>query len=523
MIDSVPPVILLDMLKKEKQRRLCEDSLYEFVKSGWATVEPSVEFVEGEHIRIVCRHLEAVTRGDIKRLLINFPPRLSKSLIVSVFWPVWIWIKFPSTQFMTASYSSTLSIRDALKSRQLIESPFFKENWGDIVKLSDDQNLKSYYQNTANGTRIATSVNSGVTGSGANYLILDDPHAALEAQSDALRETALDWFKTVWSSRLNNAKKDKMVVIMQRLHENDVSGYILNELKDWESVVLPITYDGVCRKTSLGEYDKRTEPGQLLCEERFGEAEIEKIKQLLGAYGYSGQYMQDPTPTGGGILKTQYFQLWPYDEGLPQFEFILQSYDSAFTIKNTGDPTACTVWGVFTFENCRQLMLIDAWDEHLAYPDLRKRVLHDWRVEYGGASKKSPYIRPKRPDRILVEAKASGQSLLQDLRLANVPAADYNPGNADKISRAHQAAPTLELEIIWIPESRKTPGYPVTWASEFMKQLTKFPVCAHDDYVDTFTQAVIYLKNSGLLELPRAKDLEEEPRKKRNTENPYAA
>ena len=167
-------------------------------------------------------------------------------------------------------------------------------------------------------------------------------------------------------------------------------------------------------------------------------------------------------------------------------------------------------------------MLIDAWDDHLSYPDLREKAIKGWQTEYGGPTKHMPFVRARRPDRVLVEAKASGQSLLQDLRLARVPAIGYNPGNADKVSRAHQAAPTLELEVIWVPESGKNPGHPVSWASAFMKQLTKFPVAEHDDYVDTFTQAIIYLKNDGWFELPRAKDPDEPKPQKRERVNPYA-
>ena len=168
-------------------------------------------------------------------------------------------------------------------------------------------------------------------------------------------------------------------------------------------------------------------------------------------------------------------------------------------------------------------MLIDAWDEHLSYPDLRRRAIDDWTTEYGGGSKDKPFVRARRPDRILVEAKASGQSLLQDLHLAKVPAIGYNPGNADKVSRAHQTAPTLELGWIWVPESTKNPGQPVSWASKFMRQVAKFPVDEHDDYVDTFTQAVIYLKNEGWFELPQAAEIIEPREYRKKVGNPYAA
>jgi predicted phage terminase large subunit-like protein len=515
--------LMLQALLEDAAREDAEDSLYEFVRQAWPIVEPSAPFVDGWHIRVICEHLEAVTKGDIKNLLINIPPRMSKSLIVSVIWPAWIWVNQPTAKFYTASYSSTLAIRDSLKSRQLIASVWFQTNWGDRITLSGDQNQKSRYENVSGGQRLTTSVGSGTTGDGAQFLILDDPLSVMDAQSDALRETSLEWFKTTWSSRKNDPKRDVMVVIMQRLHEQDVSGYILDDPQGWECIILPAEYDGVKRTTVLGAYDPRTKKGELICPDRFGPKEIISLKKLLGIYGTAGQLQQSPSPAEGGILKTAFIELWPHDKPLPAFEYILQSYDCAFTEKNTGDPTACTVWAVFTHLGERMVMLIDAWDEYLSYPALRTRAIKDWTTEYGGISKDSPYSRAKRPDRILVEAKASGQSLIQDLHLAKVPVIGYNPGLADKISRAHQAAPILELGLVWVPESGKNHGHPVSWATEFLKQLAKFPVATHDDYVDTFTQALIFLRDDRWFELPVAKDRDEPRKFIKERINPYAA
>jgi predicted phage terminase large subunit-like protein len=515
-------VTLLEKVKAEKARRAASASLYEFVKQSWHVVEPGIQFMESWHIEEICEHLEAVSAGEIHRLLINIPPRHSKSTIVSVMWPAWEWITDPAQKFLCASYSGTLSTRDNLKTRRLLQSPWYQERWGHMFKFAGDQNAKQRFENDKTGYRLATSVGGTATGEGGSRLILDDPHGAQAAQSEAMRESDLEWFDMVWSTRLNNPKTDAMVTVMQRLHERDISGHILNDIKGWEHICIPAEWDGKHRKTILGAYDPRKVKGELICPERFGEKEITMLKQLLGSYGSAGQLQQDPTPSGGGILKTKYFGLWSADDGLPPFEYILQSYDCAFTEKTTGDPTACTVWAMFTHNGERNAMLIDAWDEHLSYPDLRAKAIKDWTTEYGGMSKESPHSRARRPDRILVEAKASGQSLLQDLRLAKVPAVGYNPGKADKISRAHQAAPTLELGLLWIPESKKNRGQPVSWAAAFLKQLAKFPVAEHDDYVDTFTQAVIYLKDDGWFELPVAKDIDERREPKRERVNPYA-
>ena len=520
---ALSPAIMLDAVRRERERRAASASMYEFVKQAWHVVEPGVPFIESWHIQVICEHLEAISSGDMRKLLINIPPRHSKSTIVSVMFPMWEWLVRPQEKFLCASYSGVLSIRDNLKARRLVQSPWYQERWGHMFALAGDQNAKQRFENDKTGYRLATSVGGTATGEGGSRLILDDPHSAQEAQSDVIRESALEWFDVVWSTRLNDPKRDAMITIMQRLHEKDLSGHILEDIGGWEHLMIPAEWDGVTRRTSLGKYDPRQRKGELICPERFGETEITELKQLLGVYGTAGQLQQDPQPAEGGILKTKHVKLWPADKALPQFEYVLQSYDCAFTEKTSGDPTACSVYAVFTHEGQRNVMLIDAWDEHLTYPDLRTRAIKDWQTEYGGPSKKDAFNRARRPDRVLVEAKASGQSLLQDLRLARVPAVGYNPGNADKVSRAHQAAPTLELGLVWVPESGKNRGHAVTWAHAFLKQLEKFPVAEHDDYVDTFTQAIIFLKNDGWFELPKARDPDEPQQLKRERTNPYAA
>ncbi len=521
-MNEMSPAFVSQAIQKEKQRRRASASLYEFVKQSWHVVEPSAKFIGSWHIEEICEHLEAISTGDIKKLLINIPPRHSKSTIVSVMWPMWEWLTDPAQKFLCASYSGNLSIRDNLKARRLIQSPWYQERWGQMFKLSGDQNAKQRFENDKTGYRIATSVGGTATGEGGSRLILDDPHAAQEAQSDAIRESAVEWFDQVWSTRLNDPKNDAMVTVMQRLHEMDISGHIL-DIGGWEHLMIPAEWDGYKRKTKLGSYDPRTTKGELICADRFGPKEVADLKRLLGVYGSAGQLQQDPNPADGGILKTSFLAMWPQESGLPPFEYILQSYDCAFTEKTTGDPTACSVWGIFTHEGQKNAMLIDAWDKHLSYPDLREKAVSDWAKEYGGLSKENPYSKARRPDRILVEAKASGQSLLQDLRLAKVPAIGYNPGNADKISRAHQAAPTLELGLIWVPESKKNPGHFVSWSNDFVKQLAKFPVAPHDDYVDTFTQAIIYFKNDHWFDLPQARDPDERKVIPFPNVNPYAA
>lgn len=274
---AVSPAIMLDLIEKEQARRRASASLYEFVQQAWHVMEPGVPFVPSWHIEAICEHLEAVSAGEIHRLLINIPPRHSKSTIVSVAWCCWEWIASPEQKFLAASYSGTLSIRDNLKARRLVQSPWYQERWGHLFALSGDQNAKQRFENNKTGYRLATSVGGTATGEGGSRLILDDPHGAQDAQSEAMRETALDWFDQVWSTRLNNPKTDAMVTVMQRLHEKDISGHILNDIGGWEHICIPAEWDGKSRRTILGPYDPRTEKGQLICPDRFGEAEITKL------------------------------------------------------------------------------------------------------------------------------------------------------------------------------------------------------------------------------------------------------
>lgn len=520
------PAVMLDLIKAEQDRRRAEGSLYEFVKQSWHVVEPGIPFIPSWHIETICEHLEAISSGDIRRLLINIPPRHSKSTIVSVMFPAWEWLVTPDHKYLCASYSSTLSIRDNLKTRRLLQSPWYQERWGHMFTFSGDQNQKQRFENDKTGYRIATSVGGTTTGEGGSRLLLDDPHGAQAAQSEVMRESDLEWFNMVWATRLNNPKTDAMITVMQRLHEKDISGHILEDIGGYEHICIPAEWDGVKRSTALGLYDPRRSKGELICPERFGVEEITALKQSLGEYGAAGQLQQTPAPVEGGMLKTTHLQMWPADKPIPQLEFVVQSYDTAFTEKTTGDPSACTVWGIFTHTTKHHALLLDAWDEHLSYPDLRAKVISEWSSEYGG--NRGAHVglptKTRRPDRILVEAKASGQSLLQDLRRAGIPAVPYNPGNADKVARAHQMAPVLEMDIMWVPESTKNPGQMVSWAQPLIKQMAKFPMAEHDDLVDTVTQAIIFLKDSGLLALPYTKREDpddHQPRKERL--NPYAA
>ena len=253
--------------------------------------------------------------------------------------------------------------------------------------------------------------------------------------------------------------------------------------------------------------------------------EIANAKKTLSEAMFKQEYMASFESMAQGIVNMNELRVWGTDTPLPVFNYIIQSADTAFTEKTSNDPTAFTAWGVFVHKDRKHVMLLDAWTEHLQYPQLREKLIEEWHSLYG----RDDTRKGKRADVILIEAKASGLSIMQDLRQANLPVIPYNPGNADKVNRMHQAAPMIELGCVWVPESNKDKGKIVTWAREWYAQMKAFPHVKHDDYVDSTSQVMIYLRDSGLLELDQAEiEIEEyeidygEKRRSRTYSNPYA-
>lgn len=501
-------------------------SLVEFIKQAWHVLEPSHPYVHGWHMDALADHLEAITDGHITRLLINIPPGTMKSLCTSVFWPAWEWGPkgLHTNRFIGASHEEGLATRDNMKMRRLIQSEWYRKRWPTAAELTGDQNQKTYFENTGGGWRQSCPVTS-MTGRRGDRVIWDDPHSVEDAHSPQKLETANRVFRETLPTRVNSPEKSAIVVIMQRLNDKDVSGEILASGLGYEHLCIPMEWEGPRAPTKIGWVDPRRQVDELLFPQRFPREVVERDKKIMGSYAVAGQFQQRPAPVGGGILKGNRFRLWPAKREIPDLFFVLQSYDTAYTEKTSGDPTACTVWGVFELDGRRNVLLLDAWDDHLAYPDLKTKVMDDWGAQYGGV-KNNPLKPSRRADAMLVEEKGSGQSLIQDLRRANVPVTTYNPGRADKVTRAHMVTPLLEMDCFWVLESKRDPGKPISWARKFLGQLDVFPAGEHDDYVDTLTQAGIYLRDTGQLE-DRVVPLEDPKEvdyhsKRRKLVNPYS-
>ena len=313
----------------------CEDSLYIYLKQAWHVWESAI-WQDGWAIDAVAEHLQAVIDGEIRRLIINIPPRCTKSALCSVALTGWTWAQKkishtsgPGVSFLYASFREDLSRRDSVACRRVIESKWYQDRWGDRFSLSDDQNTKSRFNNDKGGYRLITSIESkGATGDGANCIILDDCNSAKEIESELIIASTLEWFDGTLGTRLNNQKLGAVIQIQQRLGENDLTGHILSKTKgEWTHLCLPMEYEPERSYfTTIGWKDPRTTPGELLWPERFGPDEVMGLKTWMGDWRASGQLQQRPEPRGGGVIKREWWQLWE-SEVYPPMDFILGTLD----------------------------------------------------------------------------------------------------------------------------------------------------------------------------------------------------
>jgi predicted phage terminase large subunit-like protein len=511
----------MDQIEILESKEACEASLSEFIRQGWKYIDPNA-YHHSWHVDAVCEHLEAVANGDIRRLIINIPPRTSKSSIVSVGFSAWIWaqsmagpISGPQTQILSASYANSLSIRDSVKTRRLITSPWFQARWPHVA-LTSDQAQKQRFDTTAGGYRIATSVGGALTGEGANLIILDDPNNAMEAESEVIRTGVNDWWDSAMSTRLNDPKTGAYVVVQQRFHSDDLTGHLLDRGDDWVHLMLPMRFeaDRKCY-TVLGWEDPRTYEGELLCPERFGDEEVSTLERALGPYGASGQLQQRPTPAGGSILRREWWQL--YDEecaaeygavfpNYPAMSYIVGSLDTAFGEKEENDYSALSIWGVFQDDNENpNAMLMDAWKKRLPLhgSDIERKDSEserEWKLRtsdrWGLIQWVAYSCKRYKVDLLLVENKASGISVGQEMkrlhRFDGFGVRLVDPGRIDKVARAHAVAPSFAEGQIYAPDRK--------WSEEVITECELFPKAPHDDQVDTVTQAIKYLRDAGLLQ-----------------------
>lgn len=538
--------ISIDEQLRDLDRVDCEDDLYSFLKYSWRYIDSS-EFTDGWPIQAVADHLQAVTDGDIKRLIINIPPRCAKSSLTSVAFPAWVWAQpwnghtsGPGVQFLHASYAQQLSLRDSVKCRRLIESPWYQQLWGDRFRLTGDQNTKTRFDNDKGGSRLSTSVGSALTGEGGSIIVVDDPNAAQEAFSEATIHSTIEWWDSALSTRLNDPKQGAYVVIQQRLSEEDLTGHILSkDVGEWTHLCLPMRYEWQRHSySSIGWHDPRgldeegdplievnedgeripisveaqieleTREGMLLWPERFGDREVGILERQLGPWAAAGQLQQRPEPKGGGIIKSEWWQPWT-SPVYPNMDMIIACVDTAYTAKTENDPSAMTVWGVFSqdvsvqapnhaggrhgglmsyartyTETNPRVMLMHAWQGRFELHDLVNKISHT--------------CREMQVDTVLIENKAAGHSVAQEIKrlygFEKFSLQMYDPKSQDKLSRLYSVQHLFAEGLVFAPNYQ--------WAEMVIQQVGQFPKGKHDDLVDTVSMAMRHLRDMGVILRP---------------------
>jgi predicted phage terminase large subunit-like protein len=527
----------------ELDRVDCEESLYKFLKHAWKHIDSS-PFTEGWPIEAIAEHLQAVADGEIRRLIINIPPRMGKSSITSCAFPAWVWAQphaSPTSgagvQFLHASYAQQLSLRDSVKCRRLIESPWYRELWGDRFKLTSDQNTKGRFDNDKNGSRLSTSVGSALTGEGGSIIVVDDPNAAQEAFSEATIASTIEWWDSALSTRLNDPKTGAFVVIQQRLSEEDLTGHIMSKDEgEWTHLCLPMRYEWSRHSyTSIGWNDPRGcdddgEPlveiandgeriainpdaqieldareGTLLWPDRFGESEVTILEKQLGPWAAAGQLQQRPEPKGGGIIKREWWRPWE-SANFPNMDLIIATLDTAYTTKSQNDPSAMTVWGVFSSDvsvqspNHAGSRHGDRMDYARQYTETAPRVMlmYAWQGRFelhDLVLKVSETCRRMKVDTLLIENKAAGHSVAQEIRRMygheKFGVHMFDPKSQDKLARLYSVQHLFAEGLVFAPIRQ--------WAEMVISQVGQFPKGKHDDLVDTVSMAMRHLRETGAI------------------------
>lgn len=448
------------------EQELCSRSLSTFTRAAWHIIEPGTQFVSGFHIDALSEHLTAVLLGQLRDLIINIPPRHMKSILTSVMFPAFAWIKLPHLRWLFSSYAASLSIRDSVKCRRIIQSPWYQARFGHIYQLTSDQNAKEKYENNMTGHRIATSVDGAGTGEGGDIIVVDDPHKVSETESDTMRQRVIDWWDGEMTSRGNDPKKVAKIIIMQRIHERDLSGHLLAKASGWEHLCLPGEYESARKKrTVIGWEDPRKTEGQLLWPERFGASELNKLKAELGSQRSAGQIQQRPAPAEGNIFKRPHFQF--YKELPTDIDFMALSVDLSFDAGATNSFAVFQVWG----RRQAQKYLIDQVRAQMAFPQQLmtfRALCAKWRN-----------LNAK-----WVEKKANGDALISTVQ-AEIPGVIAVTPKGSKEARAEAVSPQFEAGNIFLPDPTIAP-----WINDYIEEMVTFPNAANDDQVDATTQAV---------------------------------
>jgi len=451
-------------LAQLERQESCRENFLDFVGAMWP------DFISGRHHRIIAEKLERVARGELKRLIINMAPRHTKSEFASFLFPAWMMGKNPAMKIIQATHTTELAVNFGRKTKNLIDSDDFKTVFPE-VKLAADSKASGRWDTSRGGMYYAVGVGSNLAGRGGDLVIIDDPHSEQTAMSSSGFEDAWDWYTGGPRQRLQPG--GSIVLVQTRWSEKDMTGQLMramakDDLADqWEVVELPAIF----------------EDGTPCWPEFWGLEDLTAVRASIPPSKWNAQYQQRPTGEENAIIKREWWNKWEKKE-VPQLEYVIQSYDTAFSKRETADYSAITTWGVF-YPNeggsGPNLILLDSKKGRWDFPELKGIALEEY--EFWD------------PDTVIVEAKASGMPLTHELRNMGIPVVNFTPSRGnDKVTRVHSVSPLFEAGMVWAPDT--------TFADEMIEEVAAFPNGEYDDLVDSMTQALMRYRQGNFVQLP---------------------
>jgi predicted phage terminase large subunit-like protein len=454
-------------LEKLKERELCQTKFIKFVEKVWPT------FISGAHHKRMADAFERVSRGECKRLIVNMPPRHTKSEFASYLLPAWFLGQFPGKKVIQTSHTAELAVGFGRKVRNLVDTEVYHEIFPDL-SLSTDSKAAGRWNTSKGGDYFAIGVGGAVTGKGADILIIDDPHseqeAAMAATNPDVYDKVYEWYTSGPRQRLQPG--GSIVIVMTRWAQRDLTGQVLKadaqrNGEGWEVIEFPAILPS----------------GNPLWPQFWSLPELEALKEELPNSKWQAQYQQNPVGNESAIVKRDWWQWWEEDDP-PPCDFILQSWDTAFEKTQRADYSAGTTWGIFTNHkdgNRPNIILLNTYKKRVEFPDLKKDVLEEYKAY--------------EPDTIIIEKKASGAPLIYELRAMGVPVQEFTPSKGqDKIARLNSVSDIIASGKVWVPKTR--------WAEELVDEIAAFPSGEHDDLVDATTLALMRFRAGGFLRLP---------------------
>jgi len=488
-LKSLPDEVLKEILaltEAQKRLQLREEATDHFMPFAHHVYE---NFIEGKHHRIIAEKLERVARGELKRLIINMPPRHSKSEFASFLMPAWFLGRNPKLKIIQATHNTELAVRFGRKVRDLIDDPAYREIFPNTV-LKEDNKGAGKWGTDKGGEYFAAGVGAAVTGRGADLFIIDDPHSEQDALSETAFDHAYEWYTSGPRQRLQPG--GAIILVMTRWGKKDLTGRLLQAQ----------AADPMSDQWEVVEFPAILPSGQPLWPEFWDKDALLSIKASLPVQKWSAQWQQQPTATESAIVKREWWRMWEKDK-IPPVKYILQAYDTAFSKKETADYSAITTWGIFEPDEGgkENIILLDAQRGRWSFPEL-KEVAHE-ECQYW------------EPDMVIVEKKATGGPLIDELRARGIPALGFSPGRraggggVDKTTRMHMVSPLFEAGLVWAPADKK-------FADEVMEEVASFPHGEHDDYVDSMTLALMRFRQGGFISIhDEEEDHDDVPRKQR--------